>query len=64
MIIMIKYRYYIDNQKEQDWLNKLSREGWALKKFFLGFYKFEKCEPGEYESNRFNARKCRTTRLL
>ena len=43
---MIKYRYYIDNQKEQDWLNKLSREGWALKKFFLGFYKFEKCEPG------------------
>ena len=46
---MIKYRYYIDNQKEQDWLNKLSREGWALKKFFLGFYKFEKCEPGEYE---------------
>lgn len=28
MIIMIKYRYYIDNQKEQDWLNKLSREGW------------------------------------
>ena len=49
MIIMIKFRYYIDNQKEQDWLNKLSREGWALKKFFLGFYKFEKCEPGEYE---------------
>ena len=42
MIIMIKFRYYIDNQKEQDWLNKLSREGWALKKFFLGFYKFEK----------------------
>lgn len=27
---MIKYRYYIDNQKEQDWLNKLSREGWVL----------------------------------
>ena len=46
---MIKYRYYIDNQKEQDWLNKLSKQGWALKKFFLGFYKFEKCEPGEYE---------------
>ena len=20
-----------------------------MKKFFLGFYKFEKCEPGEYE---------------
>lgn len=46
---MIKYRYYIDNQKEQNWLNKLSKEGWALKSFFLGFYKFEKCEPGEYE---------------
>ncbi|MFQ8631802.1 MAG: DUF2812 domain-containing protein, partial [Intestinibacter bartlettii] len=46
---MIKYRYYIDNQKEQDWLNNLTKKGWALKSFFLGFYKFEKCEPGEYE---------------
>ena len=49
MIIMIKFRYYIDNQKEQDWLNNLTKKGWALKSFFLGFYKFEKCEPGEYE---------------
>ena len=46
---MIKFRYYIDSQKEQSWLNNLTKKGWALKSFFLGFYKFEKCEPGEYE---------------
>ena len=45
---MVKFRWYVDSQKEQDWLNKMSKKGWALKSFFLGFYKFEKCEPGEY----------------
>ena len=45
---MIKFRWYTDSQKEQDWLNEMSKKGWALKSFFLGFYKFEKCEPGEY----------------
>ena len=30
MIIMIKYRYYIDNQKEHYWLNYLISDGWAL----------------------------------
>ena len=45
---MIKFRWYVDSQKEQDWLNKMSKKGWALKSFLLGFYKFEKCEPGEY----------------
>ena len=45
---MIKFRWYVDSQKEQDWINEMSKKGWALKSFFLGFYKFEKCEPGEY----------------
>ena len=45
---MIKFRLYVDNQKEQNWINKLSKEGWALKSFFLGFYKFERCEVREY----------------
>lgn len=45
---MIKFRWYVDSQKEQEWLNEMSKQGWALKSFFLGFYKFEKSEPGEY----------------
>jgi len=45
---MTKFRLLLDKDKETAWLNKLASEGWALKSFFLGFYKFEKCEPGEY----------------
>lgn len=45
---MIKFKLYYDKDDETDWLNKLSMDGWAFKKFFLGFYTFEPCEPGEY----------------
>jgi hypothetical protein len=45
---MLKFRLYYDKDAEEDWLRKMSLEGWAFKKFFLGFYTFEPCEPGEY----------------
>lgn len=45
---MIKFRLYLDKDQETDWLNKMAEEGWAMKKFFAGFYTFEKCEPGQY----------------
>ncbi|WP_368293124.1 DUF2812 domain-containing protein [Dehalobacter sp. TBBPA1] len=45
---MIKFKWYYDKDAEQDWLRKMSLEGWAFKKFFLGFYTFEPCDPGEY----------------
>lgn len=45
---MIKYRLYFDKDEETEWLNELSAQGWALKKFFAGFYSFEACEPGKY----------------
>lgn len=45
---MLKFRLYYDKDAEEDWLKKMSANGWALKKFFLGFYTFEPCEPGEY----------------
>lgn len=45
---MIKFRFYYDKDKETDWLNEMVQKGYALKKFFAGFYKFEACEPGEY----------------
>ncbi|HHV28765.1 DUF2812 domain-containing protein [Acetivibrio mesophilus] len=45
---MKKFRLYYDKDREQDWLQKMSSEGWALKKFFLGVYTFVPCKPGEY----------------
>lgn len=45
---MIQYKLYSDKDLEQDWLNEMSLKGWAFKKFFLGFYTFDACEPGEF----------------
>lgn len=45
---MLKFKLYYDKDEEEDWLKKMSLNGWAFKKFFLGFYKFVPCEPGEY----------------
>jgi len=42
------FRLYWDKDEEEKWLNEMSEKGWALKKFFLGLYTFEKCEKGEY----------------
>lgn len=45
---MWKFKLYFDKDTEETWLKQMSLKGWAFKKFFLGFYKFEECEPGEY----------------
>ena len=45
---MIRFRLYFDKDKETVWLNEMSGRGWAMNGFFAGFYRFEKCEPGEY----------------
>lgn len=45
---MLKFRMYFDKDAEEIWLREMSRKGWAFKKFFLGMYTFEPCEPGEY----------------
>lgn len=45
---MLKFRLYFDKDEEEIWLKEMSQKGWAFKKFFLGFYTFEECEPGEY----------------
>jgi len=42
------FRLYWDKDKEEVWINEMCDEGWALKKYFLGTYTFEKCEKGEY----------------
>ena len=45
---MIRFRLYFDKDKETAWLNEMSGRGWAMNGFFAGFYRFEKCDPGEY----------------
>jgi hypothetical protein len=45
---MVKFRLYYDKDKETEWLNQMSDEGYAMKAFFAGFYKFESCEKGEW----------------
>lgn len=45
---MIKFRLYLDKDAETAWLNQMAEEGWAMERFFAGFYRFEKCQKGEY----------------
>lgn len=42
------WRYSVDFEKEEDWLNEQSAKGLALTHFALCRYTFEDCEPGEY----------------
>ncbi|MGB7474415.1 DUF2812 domain-containing protein [Trichococcus sp.] len=45
---MRKFRLYYDKDKEEAFLNDMSAKGYAMKRFFLGLYTFEKSQPGEY----------------
>ena len=45
---MLRFKLYYDKDEEEEWLKTMSLKGWAFKKFFLGFYTFEPCEPGVY----------------
>lgn len=45
---MTKFKLTFDKDWEQDWLNELCQEGWAMSGFALGFYRFVPCRPGEY----------------
>lgn len=45
---MIKFRLYYDKDEEEAFLNDMVSKGYAMTRFFLGAYWFEKCTPGEY----------------
>lgn len=45
---MIKFRLYLNKDKETFWLNEMASQGYAMTGFFAGFYIFEKSEPGKY----------------
>ena len=46
---MIKFMMTFDKDKEAKWLTEMANEGWAMKRFFAGFYTFEECEKGKYQ---------------
>lgn len=46
---MKKFRLYFDTDKEVEWLNEMSRQGYAVSGYFLGTYTFDRCEPGKYQ---------------
>lgn len=45
---MIKFRLYFDKDAETEWLNRMAAEGFAMTGFCMGFYHFDRCEPGKY----------------
>lgn len=45
---MIQFRLYYDKDAETAWLNQMAADGWAMKRFFAGFYDFRECEKGAY----------------
>lgn len=45
---MRKFKMFFDKDKETQWLNEMSAQGYALNGFFFGVYSFDKCEPGKY----------------
>lgn len=45
---MTKFRLCYDVKEEAEFLNEMCRQGWAVTKFFAGFYTFEECELGRY----------------
>ena len=45
---MIKFRWHYNKDSEETFLNEMSQEGYAMEKYFLGFYYFKPTNPGEY----------------
>ena len=44
----VKYRFSLNYQKEEEWINEMSQQGWHLEKFSFGRFTFIKGEAGEF----------------
>lgn len=42
------WRFFMDYEKEEAWLNQMAAQGWDFVKSWLWRYRFEKGKPGEY----------------
>ncbi|KMJ57181.1 hypothetical protein AB685_17375 [Bacillus sp. LL01] len=39
---------FLDYEKEENWVNNMCKQGYALCEISNGYYYFEACDPGEY----------------
>ncbi|WP_107948939.1 DUF2812 domain-containing protein [Lysinibacillus parviboronicapiens] len=44
----VKFRFYIDHEHEEKWVNTMAETGWHLKKFWPFIYIFEQGNPSEF----------------
>ena len=44
---MRKFKIFLDDAKEEQWINDMANEGWYFQSFHFPFYTFTKGEPGE-----------------
>lgn len=44
----VKYRFYLDYEKEENWVNDMAKNGWHLMKFAFGKFTFQKGDPGAF----------------
>jgi hypothetical protein len=42
------WKFYMNYEKEEAWLNSMAEKGFAFTNYFLWRYTFTDCEPGEY----------------
>ncbi|MED4057561.1 DUF2812 domain-containing protein [Niallia taxi] len=44
----VKYRLFLDHEKEEKWINDMAVNGWNLEKFAFSRFIFTKGEPGKF----------------
>lgn len=44
----VLYRFFVDFEKEEKWVNEMGAQGWHLQKFTLARFAFTKGEPGVF----------------
>lgn len=44
----VLYRFFVDFEKEEKWVNGMGAQGWHLQKFSFGRFTFTKGEPGAF----------------
>lgn len=44
----VRYRLYLDYEKEEKWINEMAAQGWHLEKWFLNRFAFTKGEKGAF----------------
>ncbi|MFT8888702.1 MAG: DUF2812 domain-containing protein [Ethanoligenens sp.] len=42
------WKWFLEDVREENWLNRMVSKGWAMKNRFGTFYTFESCEKGAY----------------